>query len=216
MSKQFWGVIVLVILIFVGIFAFTGNDKPSTKDSKSSSKAPTNNVQGEGKSGVVLVEYGDFQCPVCAQYYPIVKQVQEKYNTEIGVQYRHFPLTSIHQNAFAAARASEAAAKQGKFWEMYDVLFQTQQQWSKASDPIPYFNQYAKQISLDVVKFKTDFTSISVNDLINADMAAGNKLGITGTPTFYLDGKKMEVQPELASFTKQIDAAIANKSQTPN
>jgi protein-disulfide isomerase len=211
MSKQFLAIIAVVIVVLIGIFAFTGNK--SSDNTKSSGGTPTNHVEGQGKSGVTLVEYGDYECPYCEQYYPIVKQVQAEFNDQITFQFRNFPLTSIHQNAFAGARAAEAAGLQGKFWEMHDTLYENQDQWSQASDPTKAFNQYAQQLGLNVAQFQKDYSSTKVNDLINADMAAGNKLGVNATPTFYLDGKQINVTASASSFESQIKDAIAQKSK---
>src|ERR1700733_9956637 len=112
MTKQFWAVLVVIILIFVGIFVFSGN-KNNANTSTSSSAKPTEHIEGLGKSGVTLVEYGDYECPYCEEYFPVVKQVQQQYNDQIFFQFRNFPLTSIHPNAFAGARAAEAAALLG-------------------------------------------------------------------------------------------------------
>ena len=215
MSKSFWGVVAVVILIFVGIFAFTGNKTKTTNNGgkTSSTSTLTNHTIGKGTSGVTLLEYGDFQCPYCGLYYPIVKQVQAKYNDQLKFQFRHFPITSAHPNAFAASRAAEASASQGKFWEMYDALYQTQKQWAGSSDPTTIFEQFAKQIGMDVNKYKVDYKSIAVNDLINADMAEGTKLGVTGTPTFFINGKKVEINQDPADFSKKLDAAIAQKAK---
>ncbi len=212
MSKQFWGVIVLIVAVFIGIFMLTGS-KSDAPGGKSSTKTLTNHVIGKGLTKVTLVEYGDYQCPFCGQYYPILKQVQAQYNDQIFFQFRNYPLTNPHPNAFAAARAAEAAALQNKFWEMHDILYETQSQWSQLSDAIPAFDQLAKQVGLDMAKYKADFASSKVNDLINADMAEGNRLGISGTPTFYLDGKKIEVTQSVDAFKKVIDAAIAKMPQ---
>jgi protein-disulfide isomerase len=212
MSKQFWGVIIAIILVFVGVAALSGNKSSNGSGGKSSgSSAVTQHIEGQGKSGVTLVEYGDFQCPYCGQYYPIVKQVVEQNKEQIRFQFRNFPLVSLHRNAFAAARAAEAAGLQNKYWEMNGALYQSQRIWSESNDPMSFFSQYAQQIGLDVTKFKKDYASSQVNDAINADMAAGNKLKITGTPTFFLDGKKVEVSQSVDSFQKLIDAAIAKK-----
>jgi protein-disulfide isomerase len=211
MSKQFLGVIVVVILVFVGIFAFTG--KTNAPSSKSSSSTLTNHVEGQNKDGVTLVEYGDYECPFCGQYYPIVKQVQATYDQQIAFQFRNFPLVSIHQNAFAGARAAEAAALQNQFWQMHDALYQSQSQWASASDPTPFFNAYAQQLGLNVTRFKTDYASGTVNNLINADMAAGTKLNIQGTPTFFLDGKQIQVGESVASFQQLINAEITKKTK---
>jgi protein-disulfide isomerase len=212
MSKQFWGVVIVVVLLFVGIFAIGGSG--SKGDDKKSTGTLTQHVEGKGTTGVTLVEYGDFQCPYCEQYSSTVQQVQAKYGDQIKFQFRNYPLTSLHPNAFAAARAAEAAGLQNKYWEMHDALYQPAnwQVWTGASDAVPYFNQYAQQLGLNVDQFKKDYLSSKVNDLINSDMAEGNKLGITGTPTFFLDGKKIEVGNTVDGFTKLIDAEIAKKA----
>ena len=212
MSKQFLAIIAVLIIVFVGVFALNGHNKANTSNKSSSgSGKPTNHVEGKGSSGVTLVEYGDYQCPYCEQYYPIVKQVASDYNDQIYFQFRNFPLISVHQNAFAGARAAEAASLQGKFWQMHDLLYDNQSQWSEAKDPTTYFHQYAQQLGLNVSKFESDYASNQVNDAINADLAVGNKLNIQGTPTFFLDGKQIQVTASVDSFETQIKAAIAKK-----
>ncbi|MDL2341628.1 MAG: thioredoxin domain-containing protein [Patescibacteria group bacterium] len=212
MSKQFWGVIILVILALVGIGVVTSKKDAATNTSSASANTATTHTLGKGAKHVTLVEYGDFQCPFCGQYYPTVKQVTDTYKDDITFQFRHFPLTSLHQNAFAASRAAEAAGKQGKFFEMFDALYQSQTQWSSSNAPQSTFEQYASLLKLDVAKFKLDYASSAVNDAINADMAAGNKLGITGTPTFFLDGKQVTIANTVAAFKKAIDTEISKKN----
>jgi protein-disulfide isomerase len=219
MSKQFWAVIIAVVLVFVAIFAF---GQKSTGNSGSGTAKPTEHIEGLGQDHVTLVEYGDYQCPYCGQYYSIVKQVEAQYNSQITFQFRNYPLVSIHQNAFAGARAAEAAALQGKFWQMHDLLYQQNQlyydsngsdaTWIGASNPQTVFDQYAKQLDLNVSKFNQDYASDAVNNTINADMAAGNKLGIDATPTFYLDGKKLNVGESVSNFQSLINSAIAQKA----
>ena len=211
MSKQFWAVLVVIVLVLIGVFAFTG-DK-SNKSGGSSSVKPSQNITGEGKSGVNLVEYGDFECPFCEQYEGTLEQVRQLYGAQIHFQFRNFPLTSVHPNAYAASRAAEAAALQGKFWEMHDTLYQPNNwsQWSTASGPTKFFNQYAQQIGLNVEQFKTDFASDKVNAQVSADLGEANKLGLTGTPTFFLDGKQVQINNTLDDFKKILDAEIAKK-----
>ncbi len=218
MSKQFWGVILLVVIAFIGIFALTGSKSSAPGGS---SRSATQHVEGANQSQITLVEYGDYQCPYCGQYYPVLKQVQQDFNQQIAFQFRNFPLTSLHPNAFAGSRAAEAAGLQGKFWQMHDLLYEQNEihynnqaagTWIGASDPIPFFNQYAAHLGLNVNQFKTDYASSKVNSLINADMAAGNKLGITGTPTFFLDGKQISVGENVSQFESLIKAEIAKKA----
>jgi protein-disulfide isomerase len=210
MSKQFLAVIVAVILLFVGI-AVVSNHKTGGSGSGGTG-ALTNHVEGLGKDNVTLVEYGDYQCPYCGEFYPTIKQIQAEYNQQ-----------SLHPNAFAGARAAEAAAMQGKFWQMHDLLYdqnqvyynsnETANTWISASDPSADFDQYAQSLGLNVTKFKTDYASTAVNDLINNDMNEGNKLGINATPTFILDGKQLNITTNTASvFEKYINAEIAKKA----
>lgn len=212
MSNRFVIILLAIIVIFAGVFVFNKN-KDSKGSSGNSSAQPSNHVIGQGKKGVTLIEYGDYQCPACGQYYPIVKQVQEKYNQDIYFQFRNFPLTQIHPNAMVGARAAEATAKQNKFWEMHDTLYEQQQTWSTASNPSTYFEQYAQQLGLNVAQFKQDMASSAVNDTISADIAAAQKAGANGTPTFVLDGKKIDNPQTLDAFNKVIDDAIKAKNQ---
>lgn len=213
MSKQFWAVIVVIALAFVGIAMFTGNKEE--KKNGSTAQA-TNHVQGKGTSGVTLTEFGDYQCPYCQTYHATIKNVLATYGDQITFQFVNFPLTSLHQNAFAALRAAEAADKQGKFWEMHDALYESSDPngrsgWVASSAPSTFFNQYAQQLGLNVEKFKTDYASKAVNSAINADLTKGNKLGVEGTPTFFLNGKKVTISNTEADFKKVLDAAIAKQ-----
>jgi len=212
-SKQFWAIIVIVVLVLIGVFAFTGSNKSNTNNKVQA----TNHVEGKGQTGVTLVEYGDYECPFCGEYEPTVKQVEQQYDSLIHFQFRNFPLTSIHPNAFAGARAAEAAALQNKFWQMHDALYGNQDPngksgWVASSDPLnDYFVNFAKQIGLNVDQFKTDFGSDKVNAIVNADLSAANKLGLTGTPTFFLDGKQVQVNNTVADFQKILNAEIQKK-----
>lgn len=215
MSKQFVAIVIACLIGLFGIFAIT--NKKDSKDGSSKSNTtvqPSNHVIGENKKGVTLVEYGDYQCPACGAYFPLVKQVTEKYKQDIRFQFRNFPLQSIHPNARASARAAEAAAKQNKFWEMHDALYQQQKSWESSNSVNTIFEDYARQLNLDIPKYKADFASSEVNDIITADQKEGTKLGVNSTPTFFLQGKKIEEAPrDIEGFSKLIDQAIkdANK-----
>lgn len=182
-----------MVLVFVGIFAFTGNKADTPGKNSSGASKPTKHVQGKGKSGVKLVEYGDYQCPYCGAAYGPVKQAVADLDDQIYFQFRNFPLTGLHPNAFAAARAAEAAAMQGKFWEMHDALYESQSQWESSNGPSSFFSGLAKEIGLDADRFKQDYASSKVNDLINADKAKGDKLKVEGTPAFFIGGKKVDL-----------------------
>jgi protein-disulfide isomerase len=163
---------------------------------------------GKGTANVTLTEYGDFQCSACFQYYPIVQQIKAKYGDQITFQFRHFPLTQTHNYALLSARAAEAAGIQGKFFEMHDLLYQNQQTWSASSDPSKIFDQYAKQLGLNMDQFREDIQSEKVNDIIQADLAEATKRNYDSTPTFEINDKKIENPRTLESFQKIIDDAI--------
>lgn len=212
MSKRFLLALVVIILGFGGILWLT-KDKAGAPASNNSAQ-PTNHLYGEGKKGVVLIEYGDYQCPACEAYHPIVKAVAEKFKEDIYLQFRNFPLSSIHPNAFASARAAEAADKQGKFWEMHDLLYEQQDTWAQSTSAKAIFDQFAVQLGLDLTKFQQDFASDEINDLINADLKEAKNMGADSTPTFVLDGKKIDENPrDQAGFEKLITDAIAAKTQ---
>jgi protein-disulfide isomerase len=218
-SKQFLAIIAIIVVVLGGVFFFTNKDSGSGKSG--SSAQPTNHVMGSASSGVKLVEYGDYECPYCGQYYPYVKQAVDAYKDKIQFQFANLPLTQIHKNAFAGARAAEAAALQNKFWEMHDKLYENQDPngasgWVASSDPLnSYFVNFARQLGLNTEKFKTDYASSSVNGSINADLAAFKKTGYEqSTPTFVLDGKQIHPGYSVEEFTKAFDAAIAAKAKS--
>jgi protein-disulfide isomerase len=219
MSKRFILIIVLLIAAVGGLIIFTSDNAGAPTGSGNGNTS--NHLFGDGQKGVTLVEYGDYECPACGAYYPLVKQITEKYKTDITFQFRNFPLTQLHPNAYAGHRAAEAADKQGKYWEMHDLLYEGQQTWGSSyganqNSAISTFEGYAAQLGLDVAKFKTDYASTEVNDTINADIKAGQALKITGTPTFFIDGKKIEESPRtVEDFSKLIDDAIAAKNPAP-
>ena len=217
MSKQFWIALLVIAAVLGGILFVTNHNKPSS----SASGTPTSHTEGTSPENVTLVEYGDYECPVCETFYPTVKQVAQKYSDKVVFQFRNLPLTSIHPNAFASARAAEAAGLQGKYWQMHDLLYENQSSWVSASDPLPTFESYARTIGLNVSRFDTDYASDAVNQAINADLSAFNATGDEmATPTFYLDGKKIDNaklidstgQPSIDAFSKIIDAELAKKA----
>jgi protein-disulfide isomerase len=205
MDKRFWAIIGVIIVIFGGILLFKGDDA----NAPSSNQQPTNHVMGAGKKKVTLVEYGDYQCPVCKSYYPILKQVTDKYGDDITFQFRNLPLSQIHQNAFAGARAAEAAGLQNKYWEMHDMLYENQQSWSTAKNPLNTFEIYAKQLGVNINQFKKDFSSARVNGAINADLDAFAKTKQQqATPSFFINGKFVKPSAELKDFTTLIDPEL--------
>jgi protein-disulfide isomerase len=214
MSKNFIITLAVVILGLFGIFFITSKKDANKSTPAGSTATLSNNVIGENKKNVVIVEYGDYQCPACGAYHPLIKQLVAANKANIQFQFRNFPLQQIHKNARAAARAAEAAGKQNKFWEMHDLLYEQQSAWEQSSAPNTIFEQYAKQIGLNIEKYKTDFASNEVNDIINADFNEGTRLGVESTPTFFVQGKKLDNAPrDLPGWQKLIDEQIAASKQ---
>lgn len=214
MNSRFAVILFILIAGFGGIFFFSKQKASAPTGNNQAAVSLSNHVDGKGLKGVTLVEYGDFQCPACSAYYPLVKQIKEKYKDDITFQFRNFPISSIHQNAMAAHRAAEAADKQGKFWGMHDQLYENQASWKDAPNAASIFQSYASALGLNIDKYKQDVASRATNDVIRADIKEGTRLGVKGTPTFVLDGKKIDQNPQdLEAFIKLIDNAIANKNQ---
>lgn len=166
-------------------------------------------VRGGANAPVTLEEFGDFQCPPCAVFFPLLKQVEQDYGERLRVIFRHNPL-SKHEHAMIAARAAEAAGLQGRFWEMHDLLFENSARWTKGVDTVgadapasrrlqsdilalesevrDVFVSYAELLKLDVERFRTDMDSEEVRARVEADRARGSALGIDRTPTIYING----------------------------
>lgn len=136
-----------------------------------------------------IVEYSDFQCPACSAYAPLLKRLADEHPNEVRLVYRHFPLDQVHPNARAAAWAAEAAGMQGKFFEMHDALFNTQETWSGDANPGIFFEDLAHSLGLDDAKFKTDTKSQTVKDKVTTLAASGTSSGVNSTPSLFLDGK---------------------------
>lgn len=209
--KRFWIILGVVILGLIAVFIFTKpKDSPtSTFNGNSAEIQSDDHVRNGGGKKVTLIEYGDFQCPSCGQYYPILKSLEESYSDQVSFVFRHFPLRTLHPNAQAASLAAEAAGKQGKFFEMHDKLFETQRIWGQTSaNQQALFESYAEELGLNIEQFKADYKSSEVANRINRDVSSGKQFDISGTPTFILNGVKIETPRGLDEFKKLLDNAI--------
>lgn len=148
-------------------------------------------VEGNKDSEVTLIEYGDFQCPACGAYYPYIKKLVAEEGSKFKFIFRNFPL-SQHIHAREAAYAAGAAGSQGKFWEMYALIFENQNVWSSVPSAEGIFENYAKQIGLNFEQFKKDRDSSAVKDKVDSDQRGGFGIGVNSTPTFYLNNQKIQ------------------------
>ena len=148
-------------------------------------------VLGPAKAPLRLEEFGDFECPPCGIFHPILQQMEQEFGDKLQVTFREFPLVPTHQHALAAASAAEAAGLQNKFWKMHDLLYDHQADWKKEFDVRPIFEGYAKQIGLDVERYKRDVNGDLVAQRIFQDGKRGHSLGVKGTPTVFLNGREV-------------------------
>lgn len=208
MSKTFIWIAIIVVVIGGLIFLGEGGGSKIEPALEVGVVHPLDHIKGNASSTVVLMEYSDFQCPACRSYYPIMREITTEFGDKALFIYRHFPLISIHFNAEFAARASEAASKQGKFWEMHDLLFEKQNEWANAADPSPMFESYATLIGLNIDQFKLDFKSPEVRDFVRAQRTHAVQSGLQGTPSFFINGKQIQNPNSVDEFKTIIRTAI--------
>lgn len=217
-------VVVVAVGVIGGILLFNRSDSSGDPTSQTLVPPDANTLsvaEGHSAGKVTLVEFLDYQCPACHAYYVgVTKQLQQDYQGRITFVTRNFPLT-MHPLAVPAARAAEAAAKQGKYAEMYHALFDNYEQWAYTGQTInsdeaaatATFEQFATSIGLDLDQFRTDSASAQVQAIIDRDLADGKSLGISSTPTFFINGEKFEPAGSTAadisqSFHSKIDGLL--------
>jgi protein-disulfide isomerase len=159
--------------------------------------------KGKADAPVTIVEFSDFQCPHCSRLQPVLKQVLDEYPNEVKLVFKHYPL-STHKLARHAVRAAEAAREQGKFWEMHDLIFANSSSLTESS-----FTGFAEELNLDTERFIADYNSKKYEELLEYDLDAGRRSGVTGTPSLYMNGKRMQ-RRSFADFKAAIDRLLGN------
>lgn len=208
-----WGGVVLVLagIVWVMIKAASSQSQTLSSDALAPGITAADWTEGNRNAKVTLIEYGDYQCPACAAYYPIVKKAVSDYQDKILFVFRNFPL-SQHPNALPAASAAEAAGAQGKFWEMLGLLYQNQNSWSDLSNPRNQFEVFASQLGLNLEKFRSDEISQAVQDKIQKDSNGGFAAGIDHTPTFFVNLKQIPNPQSYDDFKSVINQALSAAS----
>ena len=208
-TKLFLGIIVATVAIIGGALFFLSGKSPVTTQKAD----PTLLIRDDSyktstvSAAVTLVEFGDYQCPACGAYHPVVKQLLADFKDSLTFVFREFPLP-MHPNGPISALAAQAAGKQGKYWEMHNVLYEKQSEWSLGTTAREVILGYAKDIGLDVSKFTKDLDSAEIKSIVDRDVQDGNALGVNSTPTFYLNGEKLDNPGSLADFEALVKAAI--------
>ena len=161
-------------------------------------------VQGPADAAVTLVEYGDYECPYCGAAYPIIKEVQTRMGRRLRFVFRNFPITTSHPHAEQAAEAAEAAASQGRFWQMHDILFENQKRLRDQD-----LSAYAEKLGLDVELFDKDLAEHVHAARVREDFMSGVRSGVNGTPTFYINGARYDGSYELETLLAALERAAA-------
>lgn len=160
-----------------------------------------------GGPKVILVEYSDFQCPACGSYSPLVNELMANYKDKILYVYRNFPLPQ-HKNAMIAAQAAYAAGLGGKFWQMQEKIFSTQKEWSESNSAEETFTGFAKDLGLDMEKFKADLNSEETIKIIQRQLEGGQNIGVNSTPTFFLNNKKLQNPKSYSEFKQLVEEKL--------
>jgi protein-disulfide isomerase len=220
-ALPFLVIIAVLVVAVVGAWMLvrspkSGNSNSTTSNSSEPDGAQPPHVRGKSDAPNTLEEFGDFQCPSCGIFYSEVKKIEDEYGDRLRVIFREFPLVPTHQHALEAAQAAEAAGLQGRFWEMHDKLYENQKAWSDVKDVMPMFIDYARQIGLDTDRFSRDFGGEAVAQRIFQDGKRGHALGVTGTPSFFVNGKEYKADQSfspdgLRDFVKKSIAGAASK-----
>lgn len=202
----------VIIVVLLGYYMF--GQGSSTTAPNEVSVSLDDHIRANKNAPVTLLEFGDFQCPACGAYEPLVAQAVAESAQDVRFVFRHFPLTQIHQNALLASKYAEASSIQGKFWEMHDMLYAKQQDWSASPQAKILFEGYAKTLGMDVAKLSSDAQSSPVEAKILAQLKEGTKLGVQGTPTFFINGKKLETNPRTVEELKKLIQDAKNQAGT--
>ena len=206
-----WVAVILIIIIGIAGIVILAQKQESDNGGSGSSLLPpiteSDLVKGNSGSATILIEYSDFQCPACGGYYLLLKKLNEEFGDKILFVYRHFPLQQ-HKNAKSAAIASEAAARQGKFWQMHDMIFENQSEWSEEKNAEGIFTSYTQNLGLNIEQFKNDLNSQEIKEKIDNDYKGGVRANVNGTPTFFLNGKKIITPRNYNEFKQLLQQAV--------
>jgi protein-disulfide isomerase len=164
-------------------------------------------IQGPAEAAVTLVEYGDYECPYCGAAYPIIKEVQSRMGERLRFVFRNFPITTSHPHAEQAAETAEAAATQGRFWQMHDLLYENQRRLRT-----PDLRDYAERLALDVERFDRELAEHAHAARVREDFMSGVRSGVNGTPTFYINGARHDDSYDIETMLAALERAAAGDS----
>lgn len=202
--------VAIVLLIACVVFAISQQQPTAPVEGgepKPTVRTDSHVLDDGGEGAVTVVEFLDFECEACAAFYPVVEDLREKYDGEITYVVRYFPLPG-HINSTQAALAAEAAGQQDRFEDMYHRLFETQAQWGEQSEETPeVFRGFAEELGLDMAAYDAAIADVATAERVQSDKADGEKLGVDSTPSFFVDGVKVELQ-EWDDVEEAIEKAV--------
>jgi protein-disulfide isomerase len=167
------------------------NPEPIRNLSEASAGAASPQSKGSETARVTVEEFADFQCPPCAALHDEIKKIEREFSPgQVRFVFRHYPL-DMHEQAMLAAQISEAAALQGKFWEMQNLIYEKQQEWSEKSNAAEIFDDYARSLNLDMEKFRGDINNTQIKERIEADKKRGESINLGGTPSLFINGREV-------------------------
>lgn len=208
---MFWAAVVVVVVGGAwGVYRLSKSSQKqiTAKSTELSAVTTADHVRGADNARVTIVEYSDFQCPACAAAEPVIQKILSDYSGSVKIAYRYFPLVTVHQNALLSSAAAEAAGKQGKFWEMHDLLFAKQSEWSENSNAASLMLAYAQGLGLNAEQFQKDLTSKETSQmLLDAYNHAVAVLKLDHTPTIFIDGTEL-TDTSYNGFKQLIDLAL--------
>ena len=224
-----WFIVGFIVVVTAGVIVagvyLSGTSSNTASSTFVATTAPaitaSDWMEGNPNAKVSLIEYGDFECPACGEYFPIMQQLFSNFSSTVLFVFRNFPLYTIHPFAGNRAQAAEAAGLEGgatKYWAMNNLLYTDQQQWSLNSALTPaqavsqYFDGYAQSIGLNVNTFNNDINATSVMQKIQADVNGGTAAQIDHTPTFFINLKQIPNPTSLSEFESALNAAIASST----
>lgn len=201
--KRYLPVAIILVVFLVAVAAGTllfhsrkpPPPPPPPKVALGAPGAEPPHVRGPANASVQLEEFGDFECMPCFRLWPALKNLEKDFSTSLSITFRQHPLAQ-HHYALDAARASEAAGLQGRFWEMYDMLYLKRSEWVHSDNARAYFTQCALELGLDTERFTKDLDGEEVANRIAADQGRGDSLSIDRTPVVFINGKKVEFTPQ--------------------
>lgn len=221
-----WFIVIFIVVVTAGVIIAGAYSSGTAANNASSTFVsttapaitPVDWTEGNPNAKISLIEYGDFECPACGEYYPVVQQLIQNYSSTVLFVFRNFPLYTIHPDAGISSQAAEAAGLEGgasKYWAMNNILYSKQTEWS-TTDPTQvvskYFDGYAQSIGLDVNQFNIDINASSVMEKIQNDVAGGNSAALDHTPTFFINQKQIPNPGSAADFQAALSGALASST----